>query len=70
MREEITLLSSKESNMTKQQALTELKRTRELNTNMLEPLGISFEAFLRLAQFSKEKRTEAIERLIIAKDSK
>ena len=46
--------------MTKQQALTELKRTRELNTNMLEPLGISFEAFLRLAQFSKEKRTQYI----------
>ena len=56
--------------MNKRQALTELKRTRELNTNMLEPLGISFESFLRLAQFSKEKRTEAIERLIIAKDSK
>ena len=56
--------------MNKRQALTELKRTRELNTNMLEPLGISFESFLRLAQFSKEKRTEVIERLIIAKDSK
>jgi len=56
--------------MTKQQALTELKRTKVLKTDMLEPLGISFESFLRLGQFSKEKRAEAVERLIIAKDSK
>ncbi len=36
--------------MTREQAIERLKETRELTTDLLEPLGISFESFLRLAQ--------------------
>lgn len=50
--------------MSFEQALNELKLTRELDTEMLPALGVSFESFLRYAQLPKPKRTRAAERLI------
>ena len=53
--------------MTKQKALEKLKETKELSTNMLKPLNISFESFLKYAQIGSEKKQkETIEKLIKA----
>ena len=57
--------------MTKQQALEKLKETKELSTNMLNPLNISFESFLKYAQIGSEKKQkETIEKLIKALEYK
>jgi hypothetical protein len=45
-------------------ALGELIQTHSLTSDMLQPLGVSFEAFLRLGQMSKERQDRAIARLI------
>ena len=45
-------------------ALDELTQTHSLTSDMLQPLGVSFEAFLRLGQMSKERQDRAIARLI------
>jgi hypothetical protein len=50
--------------LTRDQALAKLKETRELSTGLLEPLGISFEAWLRFAQLPSERCAEITEQLI------
>ena len=50
--------------MTKVQAITRLKKTRQLSTGMLKPFGISFESFLRFAQLSDERCEQLIDQLI------
>ena len=50
--------------MTYEKAVKQLNETRVLSTDLLEPLKISFESFLRLGQMSQEQRDSAVERLI------
>mgnify|MGYP005700247637 FL=1 len=50
--------------MTYEKAVKQLNETRVLSTDLLEPLNISFESFLRLGQMSQEQRDVAVERLI------
>ncbi len=50
--------------MTRKQAIARLQETNELSSAMLKPLGISFEAFLRLSQVGEKVANEAIEALI------
>ena len=50
--------------MTFEKAVKQLNETRILSTDLLEPLNISFESFLRLGQMSQEHRDLAVERLI------
>ena len=50
--------------MTYEKAVKQLNETRTLSTDLLEPLNISFESFLRLGQMSQEQRDAAVERLI------
>ena len=51
--------------MTKEQAIQKLTSTRILSTDLLEPLGISFETFLKFAQLNKQQQEDAIRNLII-----
>ena len=50
--------------MTFEKAVKQLSETRTLSTELLKPLNISMEAFLRLGQMSKERSDLAVERLI------
>jgi hypothetical protein len=50
--------------MTYEKAVKQLNNTRVLSTDLLEPLNISFESFLRLGQMSQKQRDAAVERLI------
>ena len=50
--------------MTYEKAVKQLNQTLTLSTDLLEPLNISFESFLRLGQMSQEQRDAAVERLI------
>ena len=50
--------------MTFEKAVEQLNNTRILSTDLLQPLNISMEAFLRLGQMSKEQSNLAVERLI------
>ena len=50
--------------MTFDEALDQLKSTLQLSTAMLEPLGISFETFLRFAQGDSDWQERSIIRLI------
>jgi hypothetical protein len=50
--------------MTFEKAVEQLNNTRILSTELLEPLNISMEAFLRLGQMSQKQRDAAVERLI------
>ena len=50
--------------MTFEKAVEQLNNTRILSTDLLQPLNISMEAFLRLGQMSKEQSDLAVERLI------
>ena len=50
--------------MTFEKAVKQLNETRVLSTNLLEPLNISFESFLRLGQMSQEQKDLAVERLL------
>jgi len=50
--------------MTYEKAVKQLNETRVLSTDLLEPLKISFESFLRLGQMSQQQRDQAVERLI------
>lgn len=50
--------------MSYEKAVKQLSETRVLSTDLLEPLNISFESFLRLGQMSQEQRDVAVERLI------
>ena len=50
--------------MTFAQALSALKETRTLSTELLRPLGISFENFLRFSQLSSVRQKAAMNELI------
>ena len=50
--------------MSFEQAFNELKLTKELSTDMLPALGVSFDHFLQYAQLPRAKRERAAERLI------
>lgn len=50
--------------MTKEQAIARLIVTRELSTDLLEPLGISFEQWLQFSQLSKEQSAQIVSGLI------
>jgi hypothetical protein len=50
--------------MTYEKAVEQLNNTRILSTDLLQPLNISMEVFLRLGQMSKERSDLAVERLI------
>jgi hypothetical protein len=50
--------------MTFEKAVKQLNNTRVLSTDLLKPLNISFESFLRLGQMSQKQRDAAVERLI------
>ena len=56
--------------MTFNQALDRLKSERILWSDMLEPLSINFEFFLRLGQLKKEEENAVIDRLITHLESK
>ena len=56
--------------MNKYDALQKLKESRELSTDLLQALDVPFERFLRIAQFSKERRTQYIEKLIKREECK
>lgn len=52
--------------MTKKKAKQILEETRELSTNLLKPLGLSFEVFLRYAQIKdKAEREKVIDRILL-----
>ena len=46
------------------EALNILKVTRDLRTDLLEPLNLSFELFLSLSQLGTVKRDRALSKLI------
>ena len=46
------------------EALNVLKVTRDLRTDLLQPLNLSFELFLRYSQFGTIKADRALSRLI------
>ena len=50
--------------MTFNKALTQLKTTGTLTTEIISPLGVTFEQFLRFSQLSPERQNNAIQRLI------
>lgn len=50
--------------MTKQTAIKRLIKTRTLTSNLLKPLNISFETFLRFSQFSKIDQAILLDKLI------
>ena len=50
--------------MTRKQAVKKLTETKKLTTEMLKPLGISFDSFLTFAQLSNEKAAAMTEKLI------
>ena len=50
--------------MTKKEAIKKLTETKILSTDLLEPLGISFETFLKFSQMNKKQQEEAINNLI------
>jgi hypothetical protein len=50
--------------MSKEEAKAELAKTRILSTNLLKPLGLSFEVFLRFAQVDKDTQNKVIDKLI------
>ena len=50
--------------MTYEKAVKQLNETRILSTDLLKPLNISMEVFLRLGQMSQDRQDLAVERLI------
>ena len=50
--------------MEKREAIQKLRESKTITTEILDPLGISFESFLSFAQKDKETRKEIIENLI------
>ena len=56
--------------MTKQQAIEQLRASRQLTTNLLKPLNISFESFLRLAQMADDDCVRLVEELLELLDPK
>jgi len=62
MRRVFDLLDEKK--MTREDAYRALKAGKPLSTAMLEPLGISFEAFLKFAQLGDKKISRVIEQYL------
>ena len=56
--------------MTKKQALKKLKSERVLYTDMLKALDVSFEQFLRLAQWKETRVQYAYDKLIKREEAK
>lgn len=56
--------------MTFNQALHKLQSTRTLSTELLSPLGIPFENFLRFAQLSSERQEILMDKIIAHLSSK
>ena len=56
--------------MTKQKALNKLKETRVLSTDIIEPLDVPFEHWLRFVKFQPERQEQAIDRLIVREEKK
>ena len=50
--------------MTFKKALNQLKEERRLYTDMLEPLSLSFEFFLKMGQLNSQGRDKVITKLI------
>ena len=50
--------------LTKEQAIAKLTETRSLSTDLLEPLGLSFESWLAFAQKPKEVCEKVVADLI------
>ena len=50
--------------MTKAEAIEKLIETRKLSTAMLEPLGFSFESFLKLSQLHEPAREKVVADLV------
>ena len=46
--------------MTERDALNELLKTKTMTTDLLDPLGLSFEWFLRFAQLDKQRQKTAL----------
>jgi hypothetical protein len=55
---------SKRNKLTKAEAVQKLTKTRSLSTDLLEPLGLPFESWLRFAQAPEEVRTTVVNDLI------
>ncbi len=56
--------------MTKLEALDILKEERQLRTDILEPLEISFEFFLHFSQMNEKRQRQHIKRLIKREERK
>ena len=56
--------------MTKLEALDILKEEKQLRTDILEPLDISFEFFLHFSQMNEKRQRRHIKRLIKREDKK
>jgi hypothetical protein len=56
--------------MTKQKALNKLKESRVLSTDIIEPLDVLFESWLRFAQLSDDTAQQAIDKLIVREEKK
>jgi len=58
--------------LTPKAAFAQLKKTKQLSTGILEPLGIGFEQFLKFAQLSKKDAADITDKLIamLEKDPK
>ena len=50
--------------MTRKKAIQLLKEKRTLTTNMLFPLGISFDTFLQFSQLDKNKTQKSVDWLV------
>ena len=56
--------------MTKLEALEVLKETRQLRTDILDPLDLSFEFFLRFVQLDEARCERQIDRIIRREEKK
>ena len=56
--------------MTKQKALNKLKETRVLSTDIIEPLDVLFESWLRFVKLQPARRQSAIDKLITREEKK
>ena len=50
--------------MTTEAAVAKLRETGDISTEMLAPLGISMDGFLRFAQYSAKQREAAVANLL------
>lgn len=53
-----------EKKMTREEAYRALKAGKPLSTAMLEPLGISFESFLKFAQLGDKRMSQIIDQYL------